>query len=322
LTIYGHVLSLSSTTAVWLQVRMNLSLALIVIPALVALPFLTRSILPTWLFLLVWSSTAVLLTFALILAPIAIGYLLDSKTPARRRSHYTARPLAFSTPAAWQAVITRSQWTQGLGRPTFKPLHSSSPPVSDAIEDVINMIIRDFVLVWYNGISSSKCFPNAVNATIHASLERLLERLQGVDLPNLIVKRILPKITAHVEQFRLSEVALRGATLERRLTQSDQLDLLLASRYAGKGRLHPAVGNLSSAFTKQTEEMHLKRLVEQVLPFILPGPEVGSESVQIVVREIVACSILFPVVEMLSDPDFWNKIIDSMVSPRIVWYQL
>lgn len=113
-----------------------------------------------------------------------------------------------------------------------------------------------------------------------------------------------------------SGVTLRGAGLERRLTQSEELDLLLANRYAagGPGKLHPAVANLSSTFTKQTEENHLRNLIDKALPSILPEKEAQSKAIRIVVREIVSCSVLYPIVEMLSDPDFWNQRIDEVVS--------
>jgi sorting nexin-25 len=142
-----------------------------------------------------------------------------------------------------------------------------------------------------------------------------MHRASAVDIPSLIVNRILPKVTAHIDQFRQSEVALRGAGLERRLTQSEELDLLLASRYSSKGgeKLHPAIDNLSTTFTKQTEEQHLKCLVEKALPYVLPEKEGRSRALKIVVREIVACAVLYPVMDMLADPDSWNQAIDRMV---------
>jgi sorting nexin-25 len=287
---------------------------LLVAGAAATIPLLGRILSSPWLLLLFIPTSLLMIALLILLSPIASAYLLDvHRPPLTNTTKSAAKPLAFSTPAAWQAVLTRSQWTQGTGRPTSKPIHPSSVEVSKAVEDIITLIIRDFVLAWYSGISSSPSFPNAVSGTVHSSLDRLLNRAGSIDIATLAVKKILPKLTAHIEQFRLSEVALRGATLERQLTQSEELDLLLASRYAGRGRLHPAVSNLSSAFTKQTEESHLKALVERALPHILPEAEAGSSAVRIVVREIVACSVLYPVLEMLSDPDFWNKMIDNIV---------
>lgn len=90
-------------------------------------------------------------------------------------------------------------------------------------------------------------------------------------MASLVVRRVLPGLTAHVDQFRYSETVLRGAGLERHLTQSEELDLLLASRYTSKGsQLHPAVDNLATTFTRQSEEAHLRTVVDAILPYVLP----------------------------------------------------
>jgi sorting nexin-25 len=193
-------------------------------------------------------------------------------------------------------------------------LRSDYPQVSTLTNDILGLIIRDFVLSWYSDISSSPEFPGAVAETVHNALDTLLKRMESMDMASFIVRRIMPKLTSHVNQFKLSETALRGAGLERHLTQSEELDLLLASRYAGKGgKLHPAVDNLSTTFTKQTEEAHLRRLIELAIPHLLPAKESNSRAVCIVVREIVACTVLAPITDALSDPDFWNRTIDQLV---------
>ncbi|KIK70642.1 hypothetical protein GYMLUDRAFT_32683 [Collybiopsis luxurians FD-317 M1] len=251
---------------------------------------------------------------------VFIGHILDSKRPYTPNFlSKAAKPFAFSTPAAWQAVITRSQWSQNTPQ-SFPPLYPESPMISAAINDILIMIVRDFVLTWYKEISSSASFPVAVSSVLHDSLSQLLDRAAAVDLPNLVVKCILPRVTEHIELFRQSEIALRGAGLERRLTHSEELDIMLASRYGGGrniGKLHPAIENLSTTFTRQSEEMHLKRLVDRALPYVLPETENQSKALKIVVREIVACAVLYPVMEMVSDPDFWNRAIDQVASAAI-----
>ncbi|KAG7099671.1 hypothetical protein E1B28_001496 [Marasmius oreades] len=251
---------------------------------------------------------------------IFLGHILDAHKPiSHNKLANAARPLAFSSPAAWQAVLTRSQWSQNTPQ-SLPPLVPDSPMVSSAINDILIMMVRDFVLTWYREISSSPSFPVAVSSVLHDSLSTLLNRAAGIDLSALVVKRILPKITEHIELFRQSEVALRGAGLERRLTQSEELDLLLASKYASgrdTAKLHPAIENLSTSFTRQTEELHLRQLIDKALPFILPEKERKSKALKIVVREIVACAVLYPVMEMVSDPDTWNKAIDQVAGAAI-----
>ena len=95
----------------------------------------------------------------------------------------------------------------------------------------------------------------------------------------------------------------------------NQVEHLLANRYTSKGgRLYQAVENFSTTFTRQTEEAHIRQLVDKALPFILPPKEQNSKTLRIVIREILACSVLYPIIEMVTDLDFWNKTIDQVVS--------
>ncbi|KAJ3861781.1 PhoX domain-containing protein [Lentinula novae-zelandiae] len=251
---------------------------------------------------------------------VFIGHILDSKNLRPHNAvHKAARPFAFSTPAAWQAVLTRSQWSQNTPQ-SFPPLCPESPMVSAALNDILIMIVRDFVLTWYKELSSSPSFPVAVSSVLHDSISQLLNRAAAIDIPTLVVKRILPRITEHIELFRQSEIALRGAGLERRLTHSEELDMMLASRYGAGSearKLHPAIENLSTTFTRQSEEAHLKRLIDKALPYVLPETENRSKALKIVVREIAACAVLYPVMEMVSDPDFWNRAIDQVATAAI-----
>ncbi|THH21219.1 hypothetical protein EW146_g282 [Bondarzewia mesenterica] len=298
-----------------------MSIASVVFVAIlsIVLPTGFRIISSPIILLLVSPALVILSAAVFLLLSIALGHVIDTK---KRRYvdplPTAAQPLVFSTPAAWQAVLTRSQWSYKPPQ-TLPPIYPESPVVSAAVNDILIMIVRDFVLTWYKEISSSPSFPTAVSSTLHASLERLLAKISTLDLSAIVVKRILPKITSHIEQFRDSEMALRGAGLERRLTQSEELDMLLASRYAGKGggKLHSAVDNLSSSFTKQAEETHLRQLVDTALPFILPERESRSKALRIVVREIVACSVMYPLMDMFADPDFWNRTIDSVAGAVI-----
>ncbi|KAJ7751186.1 PhoX domain-containing protein [Mycena maculata] len=285
----------------------------------VVLPAIFRIVSNPFTLLLISPFVVGLLGVAFLVLNVLISHLLDANAPSPRTNlHYAARPFVFSSPAAWQAVLTRSQWSQDSPQ-SFPPLVPGAPVLSGAINDILIMIVRDFVLTWYKDQSASPSFPMAVSSVLHKSLENILDRAAGIDASELVVKRILPKVTAHIEQFRQSEVALRGAGLERRLTQSEELDLLLASRYTSKGggKLHPSVDNLSTTFTRQTEETHLRHLIEKALPFILPETEGKSKVLKLVVREIVACAVLYPVMEMVSDPDFWNKAIDQVAGAAI-----
>lgn len=289
---------------------------LVVLASFLVLPLFLSRLLSPWFGLILFPFLLLVLPFIYLGLTYLLAHYLDTRHPRPKPSLRTAaQPFTFSSPAAWEALKTRSQWDQASTQ-TYPHLYPESPAISQAVNEIITNILRDFVQVWYKELSSSNAFPNAVGTIIHESLQTLLQRASQIDLSTLVVKHILPHITEHIEHFRQSEVALRGAGLERKLTESEELDILLASRYASsnpRGKLHPAVANLSTAFTKQTEESHIRHLVEKALPLVLPETERHSKALVIVAREIVSCAVLYPVMEMLSDPDFWNRMIDQVV---------
>lgn len=225
-------------------------------------------------------------------------------------------PLIFTSPAAWSVTQTRASWEAASASSSRAPFPGAPPAVSASLDHLFDLILRDFVKKWYSNISDSPGFPNAVDRTIRETLGSLVSRVGGVDWSDVLVGQILPLVTDHVDTFRTAEQALRGQDLRTQLTESDELDLFLASRYASEtksGKLHQAV-DVASPNSRPAEEAWLSGLIGRILPFILPERELESGAVRTIVREIVACAVVLPIIEMMSDPDFWNKMIDEKVS--------
>ncbi|KDE04942.1 hypothetical protein MVLG_04698 [Microbotryum lychnidis-dioicae p1A1 Lamole] len=227
-------------------------------------------------------------------------------------------PLVFTSPAAWLVLQTRASFEPSTSnvRPQFP---GATPELSSSLNELLSLIMRDFVLRWYASISDSPSFPQAVEQTIREALLAIASRVGDVDWSDVVVGKILPLFSAHLEAFRTAEHALRGQDVHAQLTESDELDLFLASRYASAtkaGKLHAAV-NIASPNSKPAEESWLSGLIGNILPFIIPDREFDSGAVRIMCREIVACSVLGPVVDLLSDPDFWNRLIEDKAGAAI-----
>ncbi|SCV67692.1 BQ2448_5303 [Microbotryum intermedium] len=227
-------------------------------------------------------------------------------------------PLVFTSPAAWLVLQTRASFESptSTARPPFP---GATPELAASLDELLNLIMRDFVLRWYASISDSPSFPQAVEQTIREALLAIASRVGAVDWSDVVVGKILPLFSAHLECFRAAEHALRGQDVHAQLTESDELDLFLASRYARgtkAGKLHPAV-NIASPNSKPAEGSWLSGLIGNILPFIIPERELDSGAVRIMCREIVASSVLGPIVDLLSDPDFWNRLIEEKAGAAI-----
>lgn len=249
---------------------------------------------------------------------VALGSLLSSAAlmclvllTTRRHNassavHSKNLAVAFISPKHWQKDV------QGIRqRSAYNPksLYSQSFVVSEAIDEALGFVTRDFLSSWYQNISPNPVFVNQVDGMIRIAIGNLRDRLLAEDLVSLIVSRIFPILTTHLKEFDVAERSVRGRNLTRNVTESEELDLAIANKYC-EGRLHPAVA-LSLSDQKLTEQDYLRKISVGLLPQLLPESLLNSRVVAVLVREILACAVLFPLVSILSDPDTWNQLMEA-----------
>ncbi|PYI01750.1 intermediate filament protein [Aspergillus sclerotiicarbonarius CBS 121057] len=213
------------------------------------------------------------------------------------------------------AFLARRHWekeTQAVrSRSIYHPpsLYPQSFVVSEAIDELLTLATRDFIASWYQHISPNPAFVNEVDQVIRTAIGNLCDRLLAEDLVSLVVSRIFPIITAHLKEFEVAERLVRGRNLTRNVTESEELDLAIASKYR-EGHLHPAAV-LSVSDQKLVEQEYLRKIAVGLLPQLFSESVLNSRIVSVLIREIVACAVLFPLVSVLSDPDTWNQLMEA-----------
>ncbi|KAK9369400.1 PXA domain-containing protein [Lipomyces kononenkoae] len=245
----------------------------------------------------------------------AVGYCYKHTSP-RSENLRRYRPVrfpayAFSAPDAWQRELDYLSGDKASSTPLYPP----SFVISGSLDIIIEYILRDFILSWYSQISADASFPAQVENTIRITVEHIRDRLLQIDLVDFTMQKIIPIITKHVSDFAAAETALRGKHLDKQFTESRELDIALASKYAN-GQLHPAA-SLKAPDPKIAEKEWIRKLVGSILPYLLPEREAQSRAVFILVQEIVACSVILPVVSALEEPDTWNQIIEKYASSTL-----
>ena len=247
--------------------------------------------------------------FAGIAATVAFqAYVfLSYAAPRRRRKHgegYPTRNVAFIRPQTWRdekaELGKRSQYIS-------EPLYMESPVVTQSIDKLIGLILRDFVNSWYGAISKRPTFTNEVDRAIRAALSNILDRVIELDIVGIGVSRALPMVTAHMKEFYEAERTVRGKKLSKSLTESEELDLAIAAKYRD-GKLHGAA-SLAFSDTKMAQQGHLRSVVVRLLPQVLPPNMLTSRAVTVLIQELVTCAVLAPVIQILADPDTWNQLI-------------
>ncbi len=253
------------------------------------------------------SSVALLATGTLVL------FSLRKKQDGVQVSSRPSRTVTFVAPQTWKEEI---DWLSRRALYKKDPLYSPSFIISDGLDSILDWMLRDFVTVWYSNITTSPNFINEVDRTIRIALISIRNRIFGVDIVEIAVSRIVPIITRHLKEFYEAERAIRGKHLNRNVTESEDLDLAIAGKY-GDGKLHPAA-SLAYSDTKLVQQEYLRRIVLRLLPEVLPESMIRSRAVSVLIKEIVSCAVLAPMMQMLSDPDTWNQLMEAYVYITVI----
>ncbi|KAL3420768.1 hypothetical protein PVAG01_07213 [Phlyctema vagabunda] len=261
-----------------------------------------------WLPTLRWVGYALVVGLVLPILGLAALLVLTSKGAQYGERNSTRRPKgpAFLAAPAWKTEIAGLRARQAYER---QPLYADSFIVSSALDDLLELIVRDFVNSWYAGISKNPAFTNEVDKTIRLALAAIRDRLLEVDIVEVVTIRIVPILTAHFRDFYEAERAIRGKHLNRSVTESEELDLAIAGKYKD-GKLHPAT-SLGYSDTKLVQQEYLRKMTKRLLPMLLPERVVASRAVGVLVAELVSCAVLSPTMQMLADPDTWNQIMEG-----------
>ena len=240
---------------------------------------------------------------------LSIGLLLLSARTRHDVEESTIkvpRTAAFVTPKAWGE---ETAWLASRAKYEMELLYPQSFAISKAMDGLLNWLLRDLITSWYHNISRNPNFVNELDRAIRAALVNTRDRLFGVDIVEVAVARIVPLLTTHLKEFYEAERAVRGKHLNRNVTESEELDLAIAGKYR-EGNLHPAA-SMAYSDLKIVQQEHLRRIVVRLLPEVLPDSVLSSRAVSVFIKEVVSCAVLAPLMQMLSDPDMWNQLMEA-----------
>ncbi|WVQ70915.1 hypothetical protein IAR50_000440 [Cryptococcus sp. DSM 104548] len=257
--------------------------------------------------LLLAMSTEARLLQAIVLAPIFLSSFLffaiagfvyyavrnDQKSrpsPASRQRR-AIRPLRFVQSAAWAAPLNGDMTGSGQ-----RPIHpDASPELNEIWNRLLGLIIQHFVTPWYDRISPSPAFPYAVDEIIREAVHEVAERAEAVDWPNVMVSKVLPVLTDHLQHYR---------SVEHHAATSPLLPLPLPP--------HPHKALSDPHLSSSAIEEHLRQTLARIISQVLSKKD-QTPVTMIIVREILLGAVVAPMFAMICEADFWNRQIDEHV---------
>lgn len=246
--------------------------------------------------------TTILALGALVL--LSVRPIQDASPPLRR----SPKVVAFVRPELW---AKDTAWLYNQATTKRITLYPSSMKISESLDNLLDWLLRDLITSWYRNISRSPSFVRDIDHAIRTALMGIRDRTLNLDVVDVAVSRVVPLITSHLKEFYDAERAIRGKDLNRNVTESEELDLAIARRYKG-GKLHPAA-SLAYSDMKIVQQEYLRKIMTRLLPELLPESMISSRVVSVFIQEIVSCAVLAPMMQLLSDPDTWNQLMEAYV---------
>lgn len=180
-------------------------------------------------------------------------------------------------------------------------LEVSTAPINEGIDEILGFVISIFIDSWYTNLSQSKGFQNALRNELKRVIMAAKTRLAKVGISELIFIEILPIINSHFKQFSSDALPSLG---------SYSMESKLKAVKSSPDALHMGVSLFGNKqHNHDNEKVHLRKLVSKALPVLLSNKESHSPVVSLIVREILASTILANVIELLAEGDFINQMI-------------
>ncbi|KAF9407078.1 hypothetical protein HW555_012783, partial [Spodoptera exigua] len=167
--------------------------------------------------------------------------------------------------------------------------------VDSQLQLLIDYVLRDFVARWLKELSHK---PEPVidkfKEHVWGAVQNLYERLLRVDAEKLLASDMVTKITQHFERIRIA----RSCAIE--LNQ-------------------PPVFALAPHLMSYDTELHyLRQISELIIMFLMPRCYSLAPATHLM-REILACKVLQPAIDLVTEPDYINqKIIQYLEAQKEV----
>lgn len=257
----------------------------------------------------------ILISFGFLTCTFIGFYLIIRDSSVKPIPNYSKKSTRFT-------FIDKRKWNDELHK-LFKDTRALNEPVieqsfliSETLEEFINLVIKEFIDSWFANISNSNVFQDSIRQELKHVIRNLHERFAKLDFAKLLVFRILPILDDHFNHFvKIQHRVKLNGNISKLPTGSMEYVIAVARQY-DRGRIHPGV-TVSMNTSDVNEKKHLRNKIESILPHLLSPEENTNKAGTSLVKEILSCTILSRVIQLLGEGDFYNLLIVNLISDNI-----
>lgn len=182
---------------------------------------------------------------------------------------------------------------------------TGSAAVDAPLQEMLDYILRDYVYSWYSKLASSQQFPVEVRSCLARIVSILAEKMGEVDWVNYLTTHLVDDVASHLRLYKSARNRFRSPPKEGEARNLDLESLFFDAEVEMEGRVCRDL-----VCTEASSELrYLQDLTDLLLYLLLPQQDFQAGPVRSLVREVVACSLLQPLLHHFSNPDQLNQTL-------------
>lgn len=240
-----------------------------------------------------WSFLAGVITFYCSLRPdTLLPNIFFPAKPRNKRQEQELFPLGHSCAVCGKVKCNRHRPTLLLEN--YQPwldlkVHSK---VDASVAEVFELVLENFVYPWYRDITDDEACLDEVRMTFRFFASVLVRRAQKVDVPAVFADKVMKAAMKHIEII---------AKAREKVTDVEGLQQAALDEYGPD--LHIALRS------RRDEVLYLRKLTEVLFQYVMPPKATDCRSLALLLREVMAGSVMLPTMDFMADPDTVNLMV-------------
>uniref|UniRef100_A0A672JZU4 Sorting nexin-14-like n=1 Tax=Sinocyclocheilus grahami TaxID=75366 RepID=A0A672JZU4_SINGR len=244
--------------------------------------------------LIFWLFLAGVITFYCSLSPeyLLPNVLISIKTERKPQKQQELFPLGHSCAVCGKNQCKRHRPTLLLEN--YQPWLDLKVPskVDASISEVLELVLENFVYPWYRYITGDEACVDELRQTIHFFAAVLAHRAQRVDVPLVLMDKMMKAAMKHIEII---------AKAQQKVKNTEGLQQAALAEYGSD--LHVALRS------RKDELLYLRKLTELLFPYVMPPKATDCRSLALLIREVMTGSVFLPIMDFVADPDTVNHMV-------------
>lgn len=189
--------------------------------------------------------------------------------------------------------------------------YTGDSKIDEQINDLINLILRDYIYSWYSSLSSNQEFVNELRIVLQTIIRLLVGRISKINKINYITTKLVDNFVNHLKLYRMAKHHLKSNNLE--LTEDNLKESFFNFELKSESNKF-----CRDAVSERTN-LCLDYLTEltNILEYLILPPEIfNNRTIKYFVNNLIINSTFYPLLDLLSDPDFINQSLITFCKSR------